>query len=463
MHLIMKVALLSCLYIAQGLPFGFFTQALPVLMRKMNFSLADIGLTSMLALPWAAKFLWASWVDRYGSERFGKRKSWLIPLQSAMTLLLLLLAFWSDENNLQFLWIAVFLTNLLAATQDIATDGLAVEILSEHERGLGNSIQVAAYRIGMILGGGAILLVFDAFGWSVAFLSMSVLLVLTSIPILFFNEAKYRAAHDKQEKNHTNPVNHEQKTLKNQGTMLQRLAVPKLVPFLVLLSLYKFGDALASAMVRPFFIDQGLTMSDIGIWLGTYGFIAGFIGALLGGWCAQHWGRRKAILFCGLLQTASILFYALASWQGISTLGLQSDNIHNILLSGAIIEHICGGMATVSLFTLMMDTCDPEYAGTDYTIQASTVVLSTGIASAMSGMIAGAWGYMPLFLLATLLSALGCIFFIVGLDAGILPARTEKVWNPQYKAKKEQQVQQETENRLFRQILAFTQKDKSDS
>jgi hypothetical protein len=76
-----KLGLLSSLYLSQGLPFGFFTQALPVLLRKQGMSLPDIGLTHLLALPWALKFLWSPLMDRYGSERLGRRRGYILPLQ----------------------------------------------------------------------------------------------------------------------------------------------------------------------------------------------------------------------------------------------------------------------------------------------------------------------------------------------------------------------------------------------
>jgi len=62
-----KILLLTALYAAQGLPFGFFTQALPVLLRDAGLSLKAISATSLLFLPWALKFLWAPFVDHRGS------------------------------------------------------------------------------------------------------------------------------------------------------------------------------------------------------------------------------------------------------------------------------------------------------------------------------------------------------------------------------------------------------------
>ena len=76
-----KLLLLGSLYLAQGLPDGFFRQALPVMLRAEGVSLEHIGLASLLALPWGLKFLWAPVVDAVGSARFGRRRSWIVPLQ----------------------------------------------------------------------------------------------------------------------------------------------------------------------------------------------------------------------------------------------------------------------------------------------------------------------------------------------------------------------------------------------
>lgn len=85
----MKLGLLTSLYLSQGLPFGFFTQTLPVLLRKQGMSLPDIGLANPLALPWALKFLWAPLMDRYGSERLGRRRGYILPRQCLSAALLL--------------------------------------------------------------------------------------------------------------------------------------------------------------------------------------------------------------------------------------------------------------------------------------------------------------------------------------------------------------------------------------
>ena len=63
------LGLLLCLYFAQGLPSGLIAHALPALLRDAGVSLSVIGLTGLIAAPWMLKFLWAPFVDRYGSRR----------------------------------------------------------------------------------------------------------------------------------------------------------------------------------------------------------------------------------------------------------------------------------------------------------------------------------------------------------------------------------------------------------
>lgn len=159
-----RIALLSGLYTAQGIPFGFFTLALPVLMRDAGWSLTAIGFLQFLALPWGIKFLWAPALDHHGS-----RRGWLMFFQCSACLMALALSQLHLQAGSVALFAAVFLFNLIAASQDIVTDGLAVRLLGNKERGLANAIQVGAYRLGMILGGGLLLWLFAQTGWQVMF------------------------------------------------------------------------------------------------------------------------------------------------------------------------------------------------------------------------------------------------------------------------------------------------------
>ncbi len=405
-----KLGLLASLYLAQGLPFGFFTQALPVLLRERGLSLAAIGATGLLFLPWALKFLWAPVVDHTGT-----RKAWLLGLQGLTVLVALALTAVDLDSGLVAIFIALVLFNLLAATQDVATDGLAVRLLSPTERGLGNGIQVGAYRIGMILGGGLLLWVFAKGGWSTMFLAMAGILALTCLPVLFLPRVDGGAE----------PAPDRHSGARLLMAWSERLRVPGVLGFVMLICMYKFGDAMASSLVGPFMHDAGLSKEEIAVVKGTIGSTMGLAGAALGGWMAWYFGRRPALIACGVLQTASLLLYVACA--------LEPGDRH-LIYAASTAEHLLGGMATVALFTLMMDASDPAHAGTDYTLLACAIVLAGGLSGLAGGVVGDLAGYVGAFALAFLLSGLGCLALVLAVDRGAGPQRLTAVW-PQRRAR----------------------------
>ena len=394
-----KWLLLASLYFSQGLPFGFFTQALPVLLREDGASLSRIGLSGLLFLPWALKWIWAPWVDATRS-----RKLWIVPLQIAtiLTALALALVDGSPTEKLFWLKLAIVFCALFAATQDVPTDSLAVNLLKPQERGLGNAVQVGGYRLGMVLGGGVLMIVLDRLGWATTFVAMAVFLALTLLPVLRFREADVLLVAPPPRR--VNPL----------AGVWARLQLPGMALLLLWLVAYKFGDAMASAMAKPYLVDQGWSKGEIGWWAGVIGSTGGLLGAVLGGLMSDRHGRRRTLLVCGIAQTLAVALYA------AHAIGMGDV----LLLKAAVaLEHLLGGMATVALFTLMMDASDPQHAGTDYTLQASTVVIATGLASALGGVLGDALGYGALFGLSALLSGAGCALLLWALATGRVPCR----------------------------------------
>ncbi len=373
-----KLAVLTMLYLAQGLPYGFFTQALPVVLRERGYSLKAVGLSSALALPWALKFLWASKLEWPGARRFI-----ILPTQALLALLLCAMATIpigaadGEGASLQLAVImgGVLLINLVAATQDIGTDGLALDILSPKERGLGNGVQVAGYRLGMIIGGGALLLVYGRYGWAVAFISMAGLIALCSTSLLRFKEPPQAP------------------TLKEAPKLLARPAAARV---LIAVMLFKVGPHLSQAMLRPFLVDVGLSLENIGVLIGALGFSLGLLGALLGGALLSKISRAKALWWFGLLQALSLLpLVFLTPSTGMGALALVIG-----------LEHLASGMATAALFTWMMDQSSDAHRASDYTLLASAVVVASGVAAALSGFSASALGYRQHFLAASAVALL---------------------------------------------------------
>ena len=384
---------LLTLYLTQGLPHGFFSQALPTLLRQQGMSLEAIGLMSLVSLPWVLKFLWAPLLDHYqplkrltaGRIDGHIRKTWIISANAVAAVVLVFIAstpleFWINQAAVGLAG-ALFVLTIFVVTQDIATDALAVENIAPAQRGLGNSLQVAGYRLGMIIGGGLLLAVFAQLGWAGTLWALAVLMILGLIPLWFWQPAAVKV--DKE------PVfNH----------WLGFLRLPGAGTWLLLLLTYKVGDAFGTVMIRPHLVDLGVTLPEFAELLGVWGTVAGLVGALLGGLLLKYLARMQALMLFVCLEGIAIGLYSLLT-------SLDWTLIYALIIA----EHVTGGMATVALFTVMMDRCRESSAGSDYALQSCLVVLSTLVASSLAGFFAANFGYVMHYYLAALLCGLGLL------------------------------------------------------
>lgn len=382
-----RLGLLLSLYICQGLPTGVFTQALPALLRQYGVSLTIIGFSGLLALPWALKFLWAPYVDRYFCARLGPRRSWILPLQLASILALLAIAGFAPERlntaaGVREFFLLMLLVNLFAATQDIATDGLAVRLLTFQERGLGNGVQVAGYRLGLIVGGGFLLYAIAIWSWSHSFMALALLQAVLTLPLWFYREPVARPA----PKNRVAPW----------AVWRSFFSRPGLGGWLLVLVTYKAGESLGSAMVKPMLKDMGLSLADIGLLVSLVGSLAALLGALAGGWLTTRLGRLPAIIGFGLLQALSVAAYALLSWRHGMGLAVPIELVSAI----NALEHFASGMAMAALLTAVMDLSRPEHAGADFTVQVSVLAIFGGAFYLLAGITAETLGYTAYFLLS---------------------------------------------------------------
>lgn len=388
-----RLGLLLALYVAQGLPTGVFTQALPAILRSYDAPLSVISLSGLLALPWALKVLWAPWVDRHYWPRMGYRRSWIVPMNIGLIVLLAMLS-QLDPNGLRHesgvlvLFFLLFLINLFAATQDIATDGLAVGILGPHERGIGNGVQVAGYRLGLIIGGGLLLYVLGTWGWQNAFLGLTGLSVLLLLPALFFRESGSLRPP---------ALSHQQREAYAKGwlSFFQR---PALAGWIWVLVTYKIAESLGSAMVKPMMIDNGFTLAEMGLQISIVGSVASIVGALLGGWLTDPLGRRRALVLFGLLQTLAVSLYALpaAGWVP------PGMDWRSWVITVNAIEHVVSGMAMAAMLAAIMDRARDDHAGSDFTLQVSLLAVFGGAFYIPAGLLAESVGYATHFVIAGL-------------------------------------------------------------
>ena len=386
------LGLLAVLYFAQGLPSGLLGKALPPLLRQEGISLSTIGFTALLAIPWTLKFLWAPFLDR-----FWTRRRWLLTLNLATFGLMILLASrdfggWVSQS-FPLLMMLLFLMNIAAATQDIATDGLAVSRLAPHLRGLGNSVQVIGYKVGMIFGGGLLLWLVARYGWQLSYTALAFLIVPILLPVWFMHEPEVL---EREETKHAS-WDGWQGYVKLFSDFLSR---ERMGWWLVTVATFKAGDALASRMIGPLLSDHGLSLSDIGLLTGVVGATAGLAGALLGGLFLLRLGHCKALLIFGAMQAAGFIGYLSIAGGGYDIRALYAV---------VCMEQFADGLSTVALFTSMMDVCRKQSPGTDYTLQTAFQVTVSGFAALAGGLFTQMFGYQAVFAAGAVLTLFALI------------------------------------------------------
>ena len=386
------ILLLSTLYFSQGLPSGLLAHALPALLRQYHVPLEYIGYLKLLALPWMLKFLWAPYVDRFHFSSTGPHRSWILPMQLSVIVLLLVVSRIDPaaicSGYLLPVWRVLLLLNLSSATQDIATDGLTVKLLPSRWRGIGNSIQVSGYKLGLIIGGSLLLLAIDRIGWSASFVALAAILAVLTIPVLLFREPP-----DINEEPAVGKLPVEGYSWRNNRDFFLR---PGVTQWMLVLVTYKLGDSLGSTMIKPMLVDAGFSLSLIGT-ITLAASIAGMFAAVLGGWFYYRLGPAVTLLGFGLLQAMGLAAFALIP------LGYNDA----LLVTGiALFEQMADGMSTVVLFALMMEQCRTNHEGADYSLQACCQVILAGLVGATSGWVASYMGYERHFLGSGLLGLL---------------------------------------------------------
>jgi MFS family permease len=384
-----KIAFLSALYFVQGLPFGFQANALPNYLRSSGVSLTHIGLAGALALPWAFKALWAPLVDRHGSESFGRRKSWIVPMQGLMALACGVAALVPPNAALTTLLLLIFVLNLFAATQDIAVDALAVELLGEAELGVGNAAQVVGYKLGMLTGGGLLVALSKYVGWQGLFFAMGGLCAAVMVITFLFREGHHLQRAEKQGPGFAEVRARIWASVKKPGALW----------LLLFVGTYKMGEVMAEKMFGPFLIDAGIEPWRVGWWIGTWGMVASLLGSVVGGVLAIRVKLINAVAIAALLRILPLL----AQWMLVSH-WFPVDAVSVVPIT--CLEHFFGGMLTTAMFALMMANVDRRIGATHYTVLASVEVIGKSLTGLSSGYVAEQTSYATVNLASVTVSIL---------------------------------------------------------
>jgi PAT family beta-lactamase induction signal transducer AmpG len=363
------------LYMTEGIPLGFCATAIVTQMRRMDVGPAAIGgFVMTLYLPWAFKWIAGPFVDTFSSDRFGRRRLWILIGQVGMALMLLAAYPVDFAKNLQFFSQIIFIHNCFGATMDVAIDALANNVLPENERGVANGFMFGGASVGQTIGGGLVLLLTAYMPFKATFFVVTgvILLVTTFVVLPLREKPRERVAPVVGSK--LRAVGKELGTFvvdAGRAFLGSRAAIVGLFSAILPLGAYALALALQSTLA----VELGMNDNDVGL-LNTYSTIIFAVSCIAGGWVSDRFGRRRSLglfVFCTLLPTAFLAWQMQeAGWiQSIPANAPDRPTPPTWLLgtfwSCVIVYNVFQGLYYGIRSALFMDITTPAVAATQFT------------------------------------------------------------------------------------------------
>lgn len=379
-----------CLYIAQSIPSSFFATALQVMMREANYSLATIGLLQLVKLPWVVKFLWSPLVDRHCLTGRDFRRC-IVVSEIVYAIFIILAGHLNVTDNLYLIIFMVMLSLVASATQDIATDALAILMHTGRDKSMVNSMQSMGSFGGALIGSGVLLLVLHQFGWHMVTPFLGVFVLLMLIPLLRRKDLNIAQKDVRQRARLTDFA----------SFFIQR-GIWRQIGFLLLYYASIIGIL---SMMRPWLVDLGYSMKEIGVMSGIIGTSSAFCASFGAGFIVRRIGIFTArILFACFILLTTLYFL------GLVMLGTPTTAM---LYGGIVLMWMSYGMATIVVYTSAMECVRPGREGTDFTVQTVLTHLSGIIMAGLSGAVADHFGYYGLFLAEVIIASISLVYIIL--------------------------------------------------
>ena len=379
-----------CLYIAQSIPSSFFATALQVMMREANYSLATIGLLQLVKLPWVVKFLWSPLVDRHCLTGRDFRRC-IVVSEIVYAIFIILAGHLNVTDNLYLIIFMVMLSLVASATQDIATDALAILMHTGRDKSMVNSMQSMGSFGGALIGSGVLLLVLHQFGWHAVTPFLGVFVLLMLIPLLRRKDLNIAQKDVRQ-----------RARLTDFASFFVQRGIWRQIGFLLLYYASIIGIL---SMMRPWLVDLGYSMKEIGVMSGIIGTSSAFCASFGAGFIVRRIGIFTArILFACFILLTTLYFL------GLVMLGTPTTAM---LYGGIVLMWMSYGMATIVVYTSAMECVRPGREGTDFTVQTVLTHLSGIIMAGLSGAVADHFGYYGLFLAEVIIASISLVYIIL--------------------------------------------------
>ena len=377
-------------YVA-GLPLELTGFVLKTWLREDGVDLTTIGVFALVGLPYTLKFIAAPVLDRFAIPLFGRRRGWLLIFQTGLMISVFSLGTTNPGQNPTMVACFALLVAFFSASQDTVIDAYRREDLADEELGLGSSLYVSGYRVGMLLATGGGLILADHMPFSMVYAIMAACLLPGLITTLMTPEPAIPFG---------TPRSMREAVMEPFAEYFQRHNALWILAFILL---YKIGDTMAGSMTAPFYVDLNYTKTEVGTVVKLFGFWAIIGGSLLGGIIMLRIGISRSLWIFGVLQAVSTAGFAVLSLIG-----------HQISALAAVIafENLSAGMGTAAYAGFMASITNKKFTATQYALLTSLMGVPRVVASAGTGYLAENMGWTAFFIFCTLIAIPGMLLLL---------------------------------------------------
>ncbi|MGA2331591.1 MAG: MFS transporter [Syntrophales bacterium] len=393
-----KMLLMLVLGFSSGMPLALTGSTLSAWMVAEGVDIKTIGLYSLVGLPYAFKFLWSPLMDRFVPPFLGRRRGWMLITQLVLIVTISALGFFNPASMPLLVAAAALSLAFFSASQDIVLDAYRTEYLKPEERGAGVGVWIMGYRIALLVGGAAALILSDYVSWKMVYLIMGLFMVIGCIATLLAPEPL--------------KINPARETVEAPKSLYEAAVAPFLEFFrrpgsleiLLFIILYKLGDIAAAQMTTPYILKYvGFSRTELGTIYKGFGMAATIVGALMGGALMSRWPLKRSLFVFGVLQGVSILAFIMLEFTGREIWALAT-------VIG--IENFCGGMGTSAYTAFLMGLCNRKFTATQYALLSSLMAVGRNVTGAPTGYLADAVGWVMFFVICTALAVPGLLLLL---------------------------------------------------
>lgn len=380
-----RIAVVLLLGFSSGLPLALTGGTLQAWMTVAGVDLRTIGIFTLVGLPYTWKFLWSPLMDRFVPPFLGRRRGWILAAQLSLALGIAAMGAVSPENAPYALAAMAVLVAFGSASQDIVFDAYRTDVLREKERGVGAAVSVLGYRVAMLVSGALALILSDQIGWQNTYWLMAGLMLVGMAATLWGPEPEWQVAPPR--------------TLGEAvwAPLREFFSRRGALALLLLIVLYKLGDAFAGSLTTAFLIrGAGFSATEVGAINKGMGLLATLVGVLFGGALMVRLGLYRALLLFGALQAASNLAFMWLAASGKS---------YSLMAFAVAVENVSGGMGTAAFVALLMALCNPRYTATQFALLSALAAIGRVYVGPASGYVVEAVGWVEFFFI-TFLAAL---------------------------------------------------------